>query len=98
MQGRGKVQRRLTAELNDDAQRLFGFDNIQHILSRQRLEIQLVGGIIIRTDGFGVAVDHDAFNSLFSERKRGMDTAVIKFDSLADPVGAAAQDHHFFPV
>ncbi len=27
-----------------------------------------------------------------------MDTAVVKFDPLPDPVGAAAQDHHaFFP-
>ena len=94
VQQRGRqVERGLAAELDDDAGGPFGFDDVKHIFARQRLEIKLVRGVIIRADGLGVAVDHDAFNPFLPQRKRGVDTAVIKLDALADAVGPAPQNH-----
>ena len=38
----GQLERRLPAELDNDAMRPFALHNTQHIFQRQRLEIQLV--------------------------------------------------------
>jgi hypothetical protein len=57
----GQVQRRLAAELDDDAVGAFAADDGEDVLKRERLEIEAVGGIVVGGDGFGVAVDHDRF-------------------------------------
>ena len=44
-----ELQRRLPAELNDDAPRLFDVHDLEHVLERQRLEIQPVGRIVVET-------------------------------------------------
>ncbi len=71
---------------------------MDHVFFGQRFEIELVGSVVIRADGFRVTVDHDAFNAFFTKCKRGMDTTVIELNPLADSVGAAAQNHHLFLV
>ena len=62
-------------------------NHFQHILQRQRLEIEPVAGVIVSGDGFRVAIDHDGFKPCFSQRERGMDARVIKLDSLPNSVG-----------
>ncbi len=42
-----QVQRSLSTELCDNANRLFSFHKLQDIFQSQRLEIQLVGGVIV---------------------------------------------------
>jgi len=64
MQWDGKIQGRLATELDDNAHGFFLFDNVQHIFLGQRLEIEFVGGIVIRAYGFRVAVHHDALDAL----------------------------------
>ena len=67
-----ELQRRLAAELDDDAQRpalaLLG-DHVEHVLGRQRLEIEAVGGVVVGGDGLGVAVDHDRLEADFAQAK-----------------------------
>ena len=92
----GDVQGRLAAELDDDAFGLFFFIDAQHIFDGQRFKIELVGGVVVGGNGFRVAVDHDGFVALLPDGEGGMDAAVVEFNALADPVGAAAQDHDFF--
>ncbi len=65
----------------------------EHVLERQRLEVQLVRGVVVRADRLGVAVDHDGLEPVFLEREGGVDAAVVELDALADPVRPAAEDH-----
>jgi hypothetical protein len=98
LQAQREVERRLAAELRDGAPAFLALVNVQHVLQRERLEKQLVAGVVIRGDGFGIRVDHDGLEAVLLERERGVDAAVIKLDALADAVRAAAEDHHLLGV
>ncbi len=91
-----QTQRRLSAELHDHArdrarQRL-RVDDLQHVLERQRLEVQAVGGVVVRGDGLRVAVDHHGLVARLAQREGGVDAGVVELDALADAVGTGAQD------
>ena len=51
-----QIQRSLSAELGDDAQRLFFFIDAQYIFESQGFEVQFIGGIIVGGYGLRVAV------------------------------------------
>ena len=51
----GQIQRRLPAKLHDHAVRLDPIADVQHVLGRQRLEEQQIGGVVIGRNGLGVA-------------------------------------------
>ncbi len=93
LQRHRQFQRRLAAELDDDAVGLLRLDDGHHVLKRQRLEVQPVRGVIIRADCLGVTVDHDRFDADLPQRKRGVAAAIVELDALPDPVGPAAEDH-----
>ena len=42
-----ELERRLPAVLDDHADRLFLVDDLEHVLERQRLEVQPVGGVVV---------------------------------------------------
>ena len=67
-------------------------DQLQHVLGRQRLEIQPVGGVVVGRDGLGVAVDHDRLDADVGEGEGRVAAAVVELDPLPDPVRTAAQD------
>src|SRR3546814_10909744 len=75
-----ELERRLAAELDDHpdqfALRLFDVQDFQHVLGRQRFEIEPVRRVVIGRHGFGVAVDHDRFIARIGEREAGMATAI----------------------
>ncbi len=89
----GELERRLAAELDDHAVRLLALVDRQHVLERERLEVEPVGGVVVGRDGLGVAVDHDRLDAELAQREGGVDAAVVELDSLADPVGSGAEDH-----
>ena len=97
-----KLERGLAAELHDHAMQgavlPFGGDDLQHVLGRQRLEIQAVGGVVVGRHRFRVAVDHDGFIAGVVQREAGMTAAIVEFDALADPVRPAAEDDDLFLV
>jgi hypothetical protein len=92
----GELQRRLAAELHDDAvQRavlLLDAQDLHHVFEGQRLEIEAVGGVVVGRDGLGVAVDHDGLVARIAERETGVAAAIVELDPLADAVRAAAED------
>ena len=98
LQRRGELQRRLAAELDDDAVeralRLLDADDLEHVLGGQRLEIEPVRGVVVGRDGLGIAVDHDRLVAGVGQREAGMAAAIVELDALADAVRAAAEDHH----
>ena len=80
------IERCLSAELNDNAQRFFFLINAQDIFDSQRFEIEFVRGIIISGNCFRIAVDHDGLITHVPQGKSGMNAAIIKFNTLADTV------------
>ena len=56
----GELERRLAAELArcTPSGRSRSIDR-QHVLERQRLEVEAVGGVVVGRDGLRIAVDHD---------------------------------------
>ncbi len=98
----GQLQRRLPAELHDDAGkhalRLLGVDDFQHVFAGERLEIEPVGGVVIGRHGFRIAVDHDGFETLRRQRESRMAAAIVEFDALADAVWSAAENDDFLLV
>jgi len=53
-----ELQRRLPAERDDDARhrsgRQLGVVDLEHVLVRERLEVQPVGGVVVGGDGLGL--------------------------------------------
>ena len=92
----GELERRLAAELHDDAGerafRLFDAHDFQHVFRRQRFEIEPVGGVVIGRDGFRIAIDHDGLETPLRKRERRVAAAIVELDALADAVGSAAED------
>ena len=93
-----ELQRRLAAELHDHSVRALHIDNGQHVLQGDRLEIEAVGGVVVRGHGFRVAVDHDGLVTVLAHGQGRMDAAVVEFDALAHPVRAAAEHHDLAPL
>lgn len=89
-------RRGLAAELDDDAGEfaacLLHLQDLDHVLGRQRLEIEPVGGVVVGRDRLRVAVDHDRFVAGLGQREAGVAAAIVELDALADAVGAAAED------
>ena len=59
----GQVERGLAAELDDHSVRAFLFDDMEHVLAGQGLEIELVRGVVVGAHRLRVGVDHDAFDA-----------------------------------
>ena len=88
LERRGELQRRLAAEGDHHAVGLLDIDDVHDVLEGQRLEIELVGRVVVGRDGFGVAVDHDRLIARVVQRVAGMHAAVVEFDALANAVRA----------
>ena len=89
---RREAQRRLPAELRDHAERLLGPTDRQHVLGRQRLEVQPARGVVVRRDRLGVGVDHHRLEPRLLQREGRVHAGVVELDALADPVRAGAED------
>ena len=89
-----ETQRRLSAELGDDADGLLAVAHRQHLLRGERLEVEAVGGVVVGRDGLRVAVDHHGLVAERAEGLGGVDAAVVELDSLADAVRARPEDDH----
>jgi hypothetical protein len=55
LQRAGEIQRRLAAELHDGADAALLLVDFQHVLERQRLEVEPVAGVVVGGDGLRVA-------------------------------------------
>ena len=98
----GEFQRGLAAKLHNHAvQRavfLLNAQDFHHMLKGEWLKIQAIRGVIVGRHSLWVAVDHDGFIALLGQRVAGMTAAVIKLDTLADPVWTATKDHNFLAI
>ena len=88
-----QLKRSLAAERHHDAVGSLNIDDIHDVLVGERLKVQAVGRVVVGRDGLGVAVDHDGLEAAGRQRVARVHAAVIELDTLANAVGAGAQDH-----
>ncbi len=88
-----ELQRRLTAELDDHALRALELDHTEHVLERERLEVEAVRGVVVGGDRLRVAVDHHRVAARLAHGHRGVHAAVVELDALPDPVRPRSEDH-----
>ncbi len=102
LQRQRELQRRLAAELHEarhlPAGRPLALDDGEDILERQRLEVEPIDRVVVGRHRLRIAVDHDGLEPLLPERERRVTAAVVEFETLADPVGAAAENDDLRPV
>ena len=92
----GKLERRLAAELHDDALdlavRLLFAHDLEHVLFGERLEIEPVRGVVVGRHRLRIAIDHDGLVARVGQREGGMAAAIVELDALADAVRSAAEN------
>ena len=94
----GKVNRRLTAEACNDACFPLVAENVHDVLRRERLKIELVGGLVVRRDGFGVVVYDDGFKISAADGLDGVDGGIVELHALPDADGTCAEHDCLVPV
>ena len=88
-----QLKRGLATERHHDAVGALDIDNVHDVLVGERLKVQAVRGVVVSRNGLGVAVDHDGLEAAGRQRVARVHAAVIELDTLANAVGAGAQDH-----
>ena len=92
----GELQRRLPAELDDDAleRPLLALlvEDGEHVLLGQRLEIEPVRRVVVGRNRLRIAVDHDRLEARLAQREGGVAAAIVELDALPDAVRPAAED------
>src|SRR5699024_1931465 len=89
-----QLQRCLSAYLQDNALGLLMLVDVQHAFPEDGFEVKLISNIEIGGDRFGITVHHDGLVAHILHGFDGVHAGVVKFDTLADAVGTAAEDHH----
>src|ERR1700722_8278968 len=93
-----KVERCLSAKLDNGGPTFFMLIDIEDIFECQRLEIQFVAGVIIGRNRFRIRIDHDRLEPFLFQGKGGVNAAVVELYSLTDSIWAAAEDHYLLAV
>ncbi len=88
----GELQRGLATERHNNADGVFGLDDVHHVFVGERFEIEPVAGVVVGRDRLGVAVDHDGLIPGLGQREAGVNTAIVELDALTNPVRARPQD------
>ena len=93
---------RIHAEAQDDADEgaglRFRVHDLEHVLERERLEVEPVGGVVIGRHRLGIAIDHDGLVAGRAQRHRRVHARVVELDPLADAVRAAAENDHLLAL
>src|SRR5699024_12866641 len=91
-----KPKWRMTTDNNDVAGDRAGFSfslvDFHDIFKGQWLEVLAVCGVVVGGHRLRVAVNHDGFITLTRQLQCGVDTEIVKLDTLANAVRARAQE------
>lgn len=85
----------LFVELYDYVYGFFVFNDVYYVFEGQWFEVQVVGGVVVGVDCFGVGVDYDCFVFCFLKCLDGVDGGVVEFYFLFDVVGVVVQNDYF---
>ena len=102
LQPQRELQRRLAAVLHHAgdvaAGGLLALDDGEHVLERQRLEVEPIDGVVVGRHRLRVAVHHDRLVAAVAQGERRVTAAVVELDALADPVRSAAENDDLRPT
>ena len=98
VQVHGQVQADLTAQGGQNCIGMLFFDDLGERITIQRLDIHVVGDILVGHDGGRVGVDQHHLDALFLQGAAGLGACVVELGGLADDDGAGADDQYFFDV
>ena len=73
-------------------------DYLEDILKGHRLKIKSIGGVVVSGHCLGVAVDHDGFVASIAKGKGGVNTGVVKLNTLANAVWPRSQNHYLLAI
>ena len=93
-----KVDGSLSAERRNDALGIFKLDDIHHVLRRQRLKVELVGGGVVGGNGLGIVVDDDRLVARILDGGDRVNRGVVKLNTLSNTDGACAKHHDLLLV
>ena len=74
------------------------FNYFPEMFPINRFEIKFIGHIKIGRNCFRVTIHHDGFITTFFYGKQTMHTAIIKFNSLPNPVWTGTKYNYFFLI
>ena len=80
----------MATELYDDPLRSLSLHDIENILNSKGFEVQTIRRVVVGGDSLRITVEHDGLVASILKRKSSMAAAVVKFNTLADPVGTAS--------
>ncbi len=80
MEREREVIRNLPARRNNDALRLFKFDDIENALERKLFKIQPVRHVIVCRDRFRIVVNHNSLEFFLFECFQSLHARPIKLD------------------
>ena len=91
-----EIQSGLTAQSRKQGIRFFLLDDFFHDLGGQRLDIDLIGDILVRHNRRRVAVQQHDLHAFLMKGTAGLRSGVVKLRRLTDD-DRAGTDHHDFP-
>ncbi|OPY89828.1 MAG: hypothetical protein A4E72_00972 [Syntrophus sp. PtaU1.Bin208] len=97
-QFRRQVQSRLPAEVWEDGIGFFIFDDFNHGLDVQGLDVGDIGHSGVRHDCGRIGVDQDNFVTEFPQGLAGLGAGIVKFTGLSDDNGPGTDNHDFFEI
>ena len=74
--------------------RVLQLHNVEDTFEGQFVEIKTVADVIIRTDGFGIVVNHHAAPTCLTNGVQGLHTTPVELHAGTDAIGSASQHHH----
>ena len=84
-----QLERRLPAEGDHHAVGLLDVDDVHDVLERERLEVQLVGRVVVVDTVSGLQFTMIVSKPGLVQSVAGVHAAIVELDALADAVGPA---------
>ena len=88
-----KVVRNLSTRRDYHTMRILQFDDIEHALKREFIEIEPIAHIIVRGHCLRIIIDHDRTVTLLANRVERLHAAPVKLYRTADTVCARTKDY-----
>ena len=68
--------------------------DFEHVLKRERFEVEAIRRVVVGGHGLGIAIHHDRFVPGITQRHGSVHTRVVELDALTDAIRSAAEDDY----
>ena len=98
VEGHSQVQPRLPAQGGQNGIGPLPLDHLGDGRHVQRLDVHMVGDVLVGHDGGGVGVDQHHLHPFLLQGPAGLGSGVVELSGLADHNGTGAKDQNLFDV